>query len=152
MLPDIASICHASPGRLRLRVPGRRGDETYFERARDHLESLDGVKTLRVNPLTGSIIIEHDNLSIDALHDSAGRAGLFELQQDNVTREPAAPSSPAMTVFGVTGLSRLLPSMGETRNLLALVLVAMALLQLYRGRVMVPAMSLLWYAFELSRG
>ncbi|MGB5539497.1 MAG: HMA2 domain-containing protein [Gammaproteobacteria bacterium] len=151
MLPDSARICHATRGRLRIGVPGRRGDTGYFDRARSHLEQLDGVESLRVNPLTGSIIIEHDNLSIEALHESALRAGLFELRRDTAIPDRAAPPDPAMTSPGTSGLFGLMPSAGDTRNIVVLVLVVMALLQLSRGRVMVPAMSLLWYAFELSR-
>jgi hypothetical protein len=49
----IAYIEHQIPGRLRLRIPGRRGD--VAQRVVTALSKLPDIKELDGNPLTGSI-------------------------------------------------------------------------------------------------
>lgn len=67
--PQDAYISHASPGRLRVRVPSRKGNEDYFARVRNEFSGVQGVSQIVTNPVTGSILVIHSIApkTIDAL-------------------------------------------------------------------------------------
>jgi len=55
-----AFLPHFVPGRLRLKVPERRGDGDYFRWLQESLLALPRVKGVSsVNPVTGSVLLEH---------------------------------------------------------------------------------------------
>ncbi len=58
MIPD-AYVSHQSLGRVRIKVPAKRGDETYFTHLRDSFEGCAGIAAVDVNPVTGSILFAH---------------------------------------------------------------------------------------------
>lgn len=58
MTPE-AYVSHQSPRRVRIKVPAKRGDETYFASLRDNFEGCEGIETVDVNPVTGSILFTH---------------------------------------------------------------------------------------------
>ena len=55
-----AHIAHHVPGRLRFRIPDAKGNPERLEQARTALAILEGVRSVDVNPLTGSVVIEYD--------------------------------------------------------------------------------------------
>ena len=55
-----ATVVHSLPGRLRVAVPRLRRDARAAAAVRARLRRLPGVGTVRANPLTGSILVEHD--------------------------------------------------------------------------------------------
>ena len=56
MMTPEAYVSHQSLHRVRIKVPAKRGDETYFAHLRDSFEGCEGVETIDVNPITGSIL------------------------------------------------------------------------------------------------
>jgi hypothetical protein len=58
-LPEDAYVSHLSPGRLRVKIPSRRGEEIFFSEVRTQFSSLQGVQEVVVNPLTGSVLVIH---------------------------------------------------------------------------------------------
>lgn len=52
-----ASIVHQTPGRIRIRVPRLKTDETYAPRLQSLLESLDKVSSIRINASAASVAI-----------------------------------------------------------------------------------------------
>src|SRR5690348_1245731 len=56
--PD-AFVRHQIEGRLRLRVPGRRGDDGFFRRVTSLLAGIPQIQSFATNPLTGSILIKY---------------------------------------------------------------------------------------------
>lgn len=58
-MPDIpdAFLSHRISGRVRLKIPSRKGDFHYFESLKEQLSGCRGIKTVDVNPMTGSILI-----------------------------------------------------------------------------------------------
>ena len=55
----IAYVEHQIPGRLRLRIPERRGDVTFFQRVVGALSKVPDVTELDGSPLTGSVRIRY---------------------------------------------------------------------------------------------
>ncbi len=52
-----ASVVHQTPGRLRIRVPRLKTDETYAPRLQSLLESLDKVSSIRINVSAATVVI-----------------------------------------------------------------------------------------------
>src|SRR5262245_29288629 len=87
MLPR-ATLEHATPGRLRMKVAALRGDAPYFRSVIEKLSGQPGIAALRANPLTGSILINHDT-DVPSICRIAADRGLFELDE-----KPARPIAP----------------------------------------------------------
>jgi hypothetical protein len=131
--PPTAHVVHRLPGRLRLRVEGRRGDRAWFDEAATTLAMLAGVEEVATSPRTSSIMLRHSRPADDVLAAAAAR-GLFQLADADLGEGSAAARLRAAAV----GLSA---SEG-----LALVLTLAALRQLWRGQILPPAVTLLAYA------
>jgi len=58
MIPA-AVIAHASPGRLRIRVPSQKGNLAALKSQGDQLAACPGILSIEVNPGTGSILLLH---------------------------------------------------------------------------------------------
>lgn len=51
---------HNVPGRLRVKIPQVKGDEARAEAVRRMLLTIEGASDVRVNTVTGSILVEYD--------------------------------------------------------------------------------------------
>jgi hypothetical protein len=173
--PPRASVEHVVPGRMRLRVTARRGDAGYFGRVRTALAGLPGVREVRVNPRTGSILVEHGGDGAALL--ASGRAqGLFDAEApDRALARPGAarglPAAPLdLAAAGLAGAGVLQIVRGQvvgsasenlwnayglyaaTRQILpSAILVAFGLVQIARGEVLGSATSLFLYAYSARR-
>lgn len=146
---DTAYLVHKAPGRLRLRVPGMRGDVPFFRDLVARISPLEDIEAVRANPDTGGILILHRRDAQQAVLDRLASAG-------NLTAdEYVPPSAFSRAIAGLGKLDEVLAR--ETRggsslsSVVFLLLVGMALAQIARGQVMAPASSLLWYALDLTR-
>ena len=52
-----ATVVHQTPGRIRIRVPRLKTDETYAPRLQSLLESVDNVRSIRINVTAASVVI-----------------------------------------------------------------------------------------------
>lgn len=104
-----------------------------------------GVRSVRVNPLTASVLIGYVG-PMPALGPFAAGAGLFRLE---ATPPPVPPVGPALR-NAASALDRTVrSSAGGTWDLwtvLALILLSLAFVQARRGAVLPPAISLVWQA------
>lgn len=147
MLAD-ARIVHELPGRLRLRFEARRGDEVFFTRLSSELRQCPGILDVRPNPVTASLLILHAT-DTQAIGRYAREHGLFGMG-------PAARAEvQAQLRAGMAQLNRTAQALtGASMNmdaLLVIVLTALAIHQMVEGNIMVPAASLLWYAYNAAR-
>src|ERR1700729_343027 len=89
-----AHIVHHIPGRLRLKVPGAKGNAVFMDQVQAALSSVDGVREIEVNPVTGSVLVHYDPDAFDTFHDNvhehATRNNLFAVQ-------PAKRPTPKLT-------------------------------------------------------
>jgi hypothetical protein len=126
----IAHVVHSTASRTRLRVPSRQGDAEFFAVCAGQLSNTGGVLTVRPRAITASLVIEHDG-AFDAIASQARDAGLFIVakREPEDEQEALSPAGPlAAAIFG-----------------------GLALLQLFRNRILPPAITLLWYAASLAR-
>src|SRR5258708_6547253 len=135
----IAYIEHQIPGRLRLRIPERRGDVAFFQRVVEALSKLTDIKELDGSSLTGSVRIRHSGTA-EAIAAAASKEGLFEIgkrdggaQPKKPPKEPASPGDAGMLDSIATGLSGL------------------ALFQVTQGQVTGSAGENFWNAYGAQR-
>lgn len=126
--PVDVRLAHAMPGRVRLRLagPGSAG----LEGLAATLSRRPGVLKVAFRMETGSLLILHDGRFRPEL-DPALRM---------VTRRPPAPSAPRR--------AKPAPALGVGAGEMAgaAAFSGLALLQMARGRVLPPALTLFWYA------
>jgi hypothetical protein len=109
-----ASLVHVLPGRIRLQLAGHRGDAAFFSRLAERLAELPGIRAVRANPTTGSLLILHGAGPVEEIARLARERALFEIAAapPGPTRPPpparrqrAAPVPPMMlTVASLAGL------------------------------------------------
>lgn len=129
-----AQVLHYVPGRCRMRLPGMRGETEFFTRLRsDLLRELAGSR-VTANALTGSVLVEGTGLNLGDLERVGRDRGWFDLS--------VSAGAEAAAIKALTGEA-------ARRALMAAFLI-LAVLQIARGQVLVPATSLLWYAFDMS--
>ncbi len=147
MVPT-AHIVHRLPRRLRLKVPEKRRDAEWLAEAAVQLERLPGVKRVEMRVVSGSLLIHH---RVDAgLEGRLASVGLFHITNAHVGSPPVLDP----ILDGLTRSQRKLKRRtGGRANLevvLIVLLVSAAAVQALRGKIMVPAISLLWYAAQLA--
>jgi copper chaperone CopZ len=78
---------HSTPGRMRIRVPDRRGDERFCREMEQKLTRNPGITQVRANPLTGSVLILFDPRRVD------DRQILADLGQMGLVGDLISPAS-----------------------------------------------------------
>jgi hypothetical protein len=143
-----AHIVHRLKGRLRLKVPGKRGDSDWFAATAARVQQVPGVRRVTVQTRSASILIVHRPGA--QLGEQLAAAGLFTLTDELVASPPVL--DPIMD--GISRSHRRLARRTGGRANLQTVLIAMLLLaafvQTLRGQIMVPAVSFAWYAASLA--
>lgn len=146
-----AYVIHSVPGRARIRVPLKIGDAGYFAYVHAGLSKLKGVSDVRVNHITGSILLTHNDITLKQIQKYAGDEQLFSVVPPSehkptvvvVDRVAAQFGALDQRLRGITGNSV------DTRTIMLAGMIAMAIIQIQKRQVMVPAVSLVWYAYQL---
>ncbi|MGZ4998324.1 MAG: HMA2 domain-containing protein [Methylobacter sp.] len=153
-----AYIKHHLPGRVRLKIPQKKGDAGYFDRIAELFADFPGITQLQLNPTAASVLICHDGTEAQFgnISEFAQRNGLFSITE-RLEETFSSPPLP-IAVLTATGLNRFDESLMDlsqgridSRSLFMLTLTGLAIHQITRGNIMAPASSLLWYAIELLR-
>jgi hypothetical protein len=149
-----AYLVHALPGRARIRIPAKRGNQSYFRDLESALGRCADVTSVQVNPTAASALIVYPPAAdLQTIANCARERQLFDLK-------PAVDSPPAQSIGETAAsqldfLDRLLATSSrgnmDLRSAVFLLLIALAMRQIWRGHVMQPAVALLWDAFELLR-
>lgn len=169
-MPPLAYVAHQSRGRLRLKVPSRRGDGSYFAALVQELSKHGAIQELRADPRRAGLVIHHDGLA-DAIIALAAEEDLFLMAPGDI--EPSGRVSPTMldtTAIALSGLAlaqaaggELLGSASESfwsaygslrilrRPGLAALFTGFGVVQLIRGEIMGSASSLLFYCLLMRR-
>jgi copper chaperone CopZ len=58
--PRPARIVHHVPGRLRIKVEGVHGEDEFFETVQRLIAVLPGVESVRINPVSASVVVSYD--------------------------------------------------------------------------------------------
>lgn len=145
----IAYVVHELPERLRIRLPEHRNEPDFFNNLAAQIEQLEGVEIVRIDALTTSILIEHRMHADDLRASLAADVGLELSPHPRSTRYSLAPVTATLSAINKR-LRNASDGSTDLQAILFVVVVAMAIRQIIKGQIMVPAISLLWYAFELA--
>jgi len=154
-----AYVKHRLPGRVRLKIPQKKGDIGYFDRIAQLFGKFPGVTRLQLNPVAASVLICHDGTEAQfgKISEFAQAKGLFRIAEPPPEEVFSMPHQPIATLTSA-GLNRFDESLMElsqglidSRSLFMLTLTGLAFHQIVRGNIMTPAASLLWGAIELLR-
>ncbi|THK35353.1 hypothetical protein EHS39_25390 [Ensifer sp. MPMI2T] len=146
---NYAQIIHRAPGRVRIKIPARRHHAAYFNELRANLLACEGVVAVQVNPLTATVLIEH-NESCDLTTLNHG------LDLANARPEPLCERQPLPPVARIDAHIRTL-SGGEMDLGSLIVKVALALISRQPGGLMVElgveaaTRSALWLASPAAK-
>ena len=142
-----AYIQHAIPGRMRLKVPSRRGDEGYFADVARKLSKVREVRRSEVNAATASVLIEYDPGAAEdtgRLLEIGRQLGLDEVIAgappvlEDLQHRSAGVRREVGSFLGSTGL--------DLNASVFLVLLGLSVIQVMRGQILAPAVTLAWYA------
>ncbi len=148
MLP-VAHISHRTTGRLRVKIPSSKGDHSFLVSLKERFSSLRGLKTVEINPLTGSILIVHesDEKTIAAY---ALANNLFVLQ--GLDSSPAGLQQRITKVFRSVNSQLKTATSGEIDmgGLAFVVLLGVGIYQISAGNfTALPWYAAFWYALNI---
>src|SRR5262249_21930763 len=138
MVP-VASIEHQLPGRVRLRVPSKRGDVPFFEKVVRELSEHPSMRELTASSLTGSITLHYCE-PLQPITTAAADQRLFETGR----LEPRSDGSKSNHAYGLRKGSGLAGG-------IAAGLSGLGLFQVAQGNVLGSAVENLWHAFGAQR-
>jgi hypothetical protein len=153
-------VVHASPGRIRVRVPREALSDGALREAERALAALPGVREVRKNPLASSIVINYDAHALDlpALLAAIAQAGVTFVTPSDAredSTDAAAESTSlarSLTAFFDKADRRLADATSgaaDLRTLVPLGLAVLAAREVLAGRVTAaPWYALLWYAVD----
>jgi cation transport ATPase len=145
-----AIIVHQLPGRVRLRLDEKRGDPEYFSALSENVSHLNGVEQVKVNPSTGSMVIEFS----DSTENLVQQLQQQDLSVENQYEKNKPTSRPAPVNSGVGSTTPFHLVSNRDINpmfMLAAALAALGVVQTFRGKILVPSLSVLWYAMQAFR-
>ncbi len=150
-MPDVpdAYIGHSITGRLRLKIPSRKGDGPYLKKIAEEFSSLPGIEQVSVNPETSSILFLHA-LAKETITGHLSGSGLFRLSP--------SPVAPASVHGGVKSCFRELSGKVEKATggtlggseLAFLALLGAGGIQISKGNLTaIPWYTAFWYALNI---
>lgn len=157
MLPD-AYITHATQGRVRIKIPDRKGNSAYFSSLKESLAGLSelpGIQRVEANPMTGSILVLHtldlQATDLEMVAQYSEFNNLFRLRL-SPPQQASAPGRPAQALQETNRKVGALTGSEIDGEILAILgLLGIAIVQLKRGNIMIPAVSALWYVYSLIK-
>jgi hypothetical protein len=176
MMP-VAYIEHQLPGRVRLRVPSKRGEVPFFERVVRELSKHPAVHELTATPLTASIMLQYLE-PLHAITAAAADQNLFETaraqpapkrgepdkagREDKVSLLGFATGLSGLSLFQVaqgnvlgSAVENFWHSFGARRILgrpdIAAAFAALGVYQMLRGQLFGPASSLIFYTLIMRQ-
>lgn len=79
MMGEEARVVHFTPGRLRVRMARLKDNPALAQQMQTLLADVDGVDDVKVNPLTGSLLLHYDPAQTESLNILLGAAERFGL-------------------------------------------------------------------------
>lgn len=150
-----AHVLHASPGRVRLRVQREDLESAALAQAERALVGLTGVRGVRKNPLTRSVLITFDAQAVefeDLITAIAGAGVVIEPIFEEPSVRPARPIDHLIIDLSRRVDERVRQGTGgslDARTLLPIGLAALAARELLTtGLSAAPWYVLLWYSFD----
>ncbi len=140
MLPK-AHVAHRAPPRLRVRIPEKKGDRSYFSILKEMFEAHPDVESVSVNPRTGSALLITD-ADVATIANIAVRHSLFSLEPEHRRRDTLIDTISNSVKSSNDRLLRFTGGELDIASVVFLFMVVSGFYQVMRGNVTVPA----WYA------
>jgi hypothetical protein len=137
-------VAHVTKGRARIQFPEQRGDLAFFGHMVQLIEQSGLVRSVRANPVTGSIVLEFDGRPEDLLAKLKALVAveIAPPQAYRQSRSPRAATAPFTLVSG-----RDINPMLMAGTLFG----AVGVVQTLRGHLLLPALSAFWIAASAFR-
>lgn len=143
----LARVVHSIPGRTRLRTRGVKGDAAALSALQSALEATRGVQNVHVNPVTGSVLVEHDADIDDVLRDAEGRGAL---RVEHEVREPYLAHIHRALAQSDQRLKEVSSGRVDLETLSFVGFVAGGIYQCFNGHALPAGVTLMRYAVELA--
>lgn len=152
MLPE-AHVSHCTSHRLRIKIPLKRGSESFFRTMEERFSTLPGIESVEANPLTGSVLLIHqsDTQSLCRLIQQRRIVNLKEtLKRQTTLRQDITRGVKIVN----THVASMTGGKVDLLDVAGLSLLSAGIYQLLKGNFMAPAWyTAFWYAFGLlSKG
>jgi hypothetical protein len=151
MIPA-AVIAHDSSGRLRVRIPSRKGNLESLKSQGDQLAACPGVLSIEVNSGTGSILLLHQT-TVQVIAEYARSKNIFSLA---APKDAKVPSAELRRNLGATfkSVDRQIQSLTsgdmDLNGFAVAALVLAGSVQLLSGNAgAIPWFAAYWYAYHL---
>lgn len=141
-------MAHVCPGRVRLRIPGRRRDKSYFESVVERLRTYEAAHAVSADPATAGMLVMHRGEFGDIV-ELARRDGLFSVSEVEPVGESALRTASASLRTVSSAVQNASGGVLDVPSLAYIGLVGLAVVQAVRGHVAGPATTLLWNALTL---
>jgi hypothetical protein len=143
-----AYVEHQIEKRARIRIQSRRGDASYFEDLRNKLFQLKKFERIQINPVTGSVLIIHDEIDLKGIANYAEEGSLFSLNPDGSAAAPLARKVVKPIENFSLFLNRLTNGEVDLAGLIFVSLLGFGIFEILRGRFRAPPWyTAFWYAF-----
>jgi hypothetical protein len=156
-MAPVARVVHALPGRKRLRIEEKRGDEAYFAAVEKALSDSPGVDAVETNCRTGSVLVHHQPSEPSALQH-AEEQGMFQLATPASEPRPAAFAAPSVSSNATATRKAFRPkpkaartNSANLRPLIVMCWVGVGIAQAIQGNIAVPAIAAFWYAYLVTQ-
>ncbi|MGD2118127.1 MAG: hypothetical protein PVG66_07200 [Chromatiales bacterium] len=144
-------IAHQTTGRTRLRAQQYAKDIEALLATAATITAFDGIDQVVPKSMTGSLIIEHEELPWTQLHEQLQANGIVIGEPP-----PVAPGDPlkAIAAFGESlnqGLTEYSDNRVNMQTLMFGLVMVAAAVQISRGQIFGSAATLLWHGYEMVR-
>ncbi len=147
---------HALPGRLRFNAPLLQGlSDRSHQKIGAEVEKVDGIKSVKIDPHTGSLLIQYDPLVIQAVIVHAVVVKVLGLEKE-LESSPVGVLSQELDLIESSLNQQIYQSSQGLMDLRSSLLLSMLSLALYRitvqgDRTLPGGIHLLWWAYVLSK-
>lgn len=147
-----AFISHQTPGRVRIKIPSKKENESYFSSLRKAFSQLEDLESVKLNPLTSSALFVGSNIDAECVAEHGEKTRIFRL----VEKTPQGAVLPRQVIEPLRSLNRSFGQLtgGEIdfAGILFLTLLVVGALQILRGNFRsMPWYTAYWYAFGIFR-
>jgi hypothetical protein len=144
-----AVVGHSMPGRLRFKVPSKKGNAAYFSTLKEYFTHLEGVKRVEANALTGSVVLIHSS-DLKSIIAFAKEHSLFRLNELR-TSMPALSRNIVKTFSDFDrGVKRFTGNEVDVPGIAFLTLLGLGIYEIARGNFAAPAWyTAFWYSLNI---
>lgn len=150
MLPE-AYISHMISGRLRIKIPSKKGDMHYFGDMYKQFSACEGIEKVEVNSLTGSILLIHA-VDVSRIADFSKQNNLFSIKDTRLFGKQTYISRKLSDTFQDFNHKVIVSTKGFANipDLIVLTLIGLSIFQMSQGNFIAPAWyTALWYAMNI---